>query len=82
MKMKRNEKMQSNSKVSNKQQNNITNRESNKISNSNNSKITNKKSCNNNVTNSNKKSVGFVSDSSSFELDEDSDHSFQLRDCK
>lgn len=69
--MKRNEKMQSNNKVNNRQQNKITNRNNNKIS--------NKKSCN--VTDSNK-NVGFVSDSGSFELDEDSEHSFELRDCK
>ncbi len=69
--MKKNEKMQSNNKVNNKQQNKMTNRNNNKIS--------NKQSCN--VTDSHK-NVGFVSDSDSFELDSDEDHSFELRDCK
>ena len=78
MKMKRNEKMQSRSKVSNKGQNNITNKNNNNISNCNNKNITNRN--NSNVTDSN--NVGFVSNTSSFELDPEEEHSFKLRDCK
>ena len=79
MKMKRNEKMQSRSKVSNKGQNNITNKNNNNISNRNKNNITDRN--NSNVTDSNK-NVGFVSNTSSFELDPEEEHSFKLRDCK
>lgn len=50
---------------------------SNKVTNKTNNKVTD----NMKNSNSNEK-IGFESDSKSFEYDENSDHSFELRDCK
>lgn len=60
-------------KNSNKQSNNVKNSLNNK-----NSKATN---CNrtNNVKNSNNNDIGFEEDSKSFTLDENDDHSFELK---
>ena len=74
-------KVQSNSKSNEKARNNnnISDRNSNNnVSSRNNNRVTdtNKKSSNN-------QNVGFETKATeSFELDEDNDHSFELKDCK
>lgn len=64
--MKKNEKMQSKNRT-------------NKVTNRCNNKVCDRQSCD--VTDS-KKNVGFVSDSDSFELDHNSENSFELKDCR
>lgn len=61
--------------------NKVTNKSTNKVTNQNTNKVTN-----NLKNSSSSEKIGFesnkVSNSGSFEYDENSDHSFELRDCK
>ncbi len=59
----------------NKKQSNITDKSNNKITDCNSKNVSNKS--NNKVTD--KENIGFTNDSKSFKLDDNDDHSFELR---
>lgn len=57
---------------------NVTNKSNKQVSNKKNNQVTDCKS----KMNSNDQNIGFESEDHSFEYDENSDHSFELRNCK
>jgi len=73
-------KMKNSNNVSNRQSNQVTDRKNQNVTDKNNNRVTDKK--NNQVTDSKRQNIGFEAEDHSFELDEDSEHSFKLRDCK
>ena len=58
-------------------QSNITNKSNNKVTDCNSKNVTNKS--NNKVSNKSNNNIGFENESKSFQLDENDEHSFELR---
>lgn len=56
---------------------NVTNNSNNNVTNNSNNNVTNKS--NNNVTNRSNSNIGFENETKSFQLDENDEHSFELK---